>query len=223
MIELKNITKTYKMGKVGVAALQGVSLKIDPGEFVAIMGPSGSGKSTLLHLLGFLDRPDSGQFLLGGKDVTQLTDDQLAALRNHLMGFIFQQFHLLARITSLENAELPLIYAGKRHLKARAIEKIKSVGLSHRATHRPNELSGGEQQRVAIARSLVNEPLIILADEPTGNLDSTSTNEIISIFRQLNQDGITVAIVTHEMDIAAQTRRTIRLRDGQIISDERIG
>ena len=221
MIELRNIKKTYKTGSIGVAAVNGVSLTINPGEFVAIMGPSGSGKSTLLHLLGFLDRPDSGQYYLGGKDVTGLTDDQLAILRNHLIGFIFQQFHLLPRITSLENAELPLIYAGKRHLKEVALEKMKSVGLSHRISHRPNELSGGEQQRVAIARSLVNEPVLILADEPTGNLDTASQNEIIAILEKLNQQGKTIILVTHEEEVAEHARRIIKMRDGKIVSDEK--
>ena len=220
MIELKNIKKTYQTGKVGVAALQGVSLKIGTGEFVAIMGPSGSGKSTLLHLLGLLDRPDSGQYHLMNKDVTSLSDGQLAILRNSLVGFVFQQFHLLARLSSLENAELPLIYAGKRHLKEIAVEKINSVGLSHRMKHRPNELSGGEQQRVAIARSLVNDPPIILADEPTGNLDTKSQEEIMAILEKLNQAGKTIIMVTHEAEVAAHARRIIRMRDGNIISDE---
>jgi len=222
MIELKNITKTYRTGKVGVAALQGISLTIDPGEFVAIMGPSGSGKSTLMHLLGFLDRPDSGSYYIGGKDVTGLSDDRLAILRNHLIGFIFQQFHLLPRVTSLENAELPLIYAGKRHLKERAVEKIRSVGLSHRASHRPNELSGGEQQRVAIARSLVNDPPIILADEPTGNLDTKSQNEIMAILQNLNDHGKTIILVTHEEEVAEYARRIIKMRDGKIVSDDKV-
>lgn len=220
MIELKDISKTYKAGEVGVAALQGISLTIEQGEFVAIMGPSGSGKSTLLHLLGFLDRPDSGQYYLGGKEVTELNDDQLAILRNHLMGFIFQQFHLLPRVTSLENAELPLIYAGKRHLKERAAEKIRSVGLSGRAHHRPNELSGGEQQRVAIARSLVNEPPLILADEPTGNLDTKSQDEIMAILEDLNRQGKTIIMVTHEEEVAEHAKRIIKMRDGKIVSDE---
>ena len=220
IIELKNIKKTYSTGKAAVAALQGVSLTIEQGEFVAIMGPSGSGKSTLLHLLGFLDRPDSGEYLLGGKDITALTDNQLALLRNHLMGFVFQQFHLLPRITSLENAELPLIYAGKRHLKAKALEKITEVGLSQRALHRPNELSGGEQQRIAIARALVNDPLIIFADEPTGNLDTKSQNEIMDIITTLNNKGKTVVMVTHEEEVAEYAKRIIRMRDGRITSDE---
>ncbi len=221
MIELKNIAKTYKTGKVGVAALKGVSLTVNQGEFVAIMGPSGSGKSTLLHLLGFLDRPDSGRYYLGGKEVTGLDDDQLAILRNHLIGFVFQQFHLLPRVTSLENAELPLIYAGKRHLRKKAVEKIESVGLSGRAAHRPNELSGGEQQRVAIARSLVNEPPLILADEPTGNLDTKSQNEIMAILEGLNRQGKTIIMVTHEEEVAKYAGRIIRMRDGKIVSDEK--
>jgi len=222
MIELKNINKTYKTGKVEVQALRNVSLKIAPGEFVAIMGPSGSGKSTLLHILGFLDRPDSGSYNLDKREITRLTDNELAVLRNRLAGFVFQQFHLLPRMTALENAGLPLIYAGKRHLE-KAYEKIKEVGLTHRASHRPNELSGGEQQRVAIARSLVNEPLIILADEPTGNLDTKSEEEIISILEDLNRKGKTIIMVTHEREIAEHAKRFICMRDGEIISDERKG
>jgi macrolide transport system ATP-binding/permease protein len=220
MIELKSITKTYKTGRVGVAALQGVSLKIGTGEFVAIMGPSGSGKSTLLHLLGLLDRPDSGQYYFAGKDVTSLSNGQLAGARNSLMGFVFQQFHLLARLSCLENAQLPLIYAGKRHLREKAVESINSVGLSQRIRHRPNELSGGEQQRVAIARALVNDPPLILADEPTGNLDTKSQNEIMTILERLNQAGKTIIMVTHEEEVAEYAKRIIRMRDGSIISDE---
>jgi macrolide transport system ATP-binding/permease protein len=221
MIEIKNIFKTYQMGKVQVKALSGVSLKIKSGEFVAIMGASGSGKSTLMHILGLLDRPDSGSFYLGDKEITRLSDTELATLRNRLIGFVFQQFHLLPRMSALENAELPLIYAGKRHLKDKARQELEEVGLEDRILHRPNEMSGGQQQRVAIARSLVNEPLIILADEPTGNLDSKSRDEIIGILQKLNQKGKTVVIVTHEKEIAACCRRIIQMRDGQIVSDER--
>ncbi|MCX5677582.1 MAG: ABC transporter permease [Candidatus Omnitrophica bacterium] len=220
MIKLENLSKTYKMGEVGVAALQGVSLDVRPGEFVAIMGPSGSGKSTLLHLLGFLDSPDSGKYYLMGNDVTNLRDDKLSVLRNNYIGFVFQQFHLLPRLSSLENTELPLTYAGKRHLKKIAMEKIKAVGLLERGSHRPNELSGGEQQRVAIARSLVNDPPLILADEPTGNLDSKSQNEIMAILVDLNRQGKTIVMVTHEEEVAEYAKRIIKMRDGKIVSDE---
>ncbi len=209
------------MGKVEVKALEDVSLKIASGEFVAIMGPSGSGKSTLMHILGLLDRPDAGEYYLGKKKIHELSDEELSAIRNRLAGFVFQQFHLLPRMTALENAELPLVYAGKRHLKDVAQRKLEEVGLSGRIKHRPNELSGGQQQRVAIARALVNEPLIILADEPTGNLDSKSQEEIISILKSLNQKGKTVIIVTHEKDIAACSQRIIRMLDGRIIADEK--
>jgi macrolide transport system ATP-binding/permease protein len=221
MIELKKITKTYQMGSVQVHALRNVSLKIASGEFVAIMGPSGSGKSTLLHIVGFLDRPDEGSYHLGDRDITELSDNELAILRNRLAGFVFQQFHLLPRISAAENAELPLIYAGKGHLKEKVLERIRDVGLSERAFHRPNELSGGEQQRVAIARSLVNEPFIILADEPTGNLDTKSEEEIIAILEDLNQQGKTIVMVTHEQEIATHAKRIIRMRDGAIVADER--
>jgi len=221
MIELKNIHKTYRMGKVEVRAINGVSLKVEPGEFIAIMGPSGSGKSTLMHILGLLDKPDSGTYLLEGKELTGLTDKELAVTRNSLVGFVFQQFHLLPRITALENAELPLIYAGKRHLKEKAREKLVLIGLEDRLKHRSNELSGGQQQRVAIARALVNEPMIILADEPTGNLDSKSEEEIMAILSRLNKEGKTVIMVTHEREIAQYARRIISMRDGVIISDER--
>ena len=211
------------MGQVQVKALQDVSLKISAGEFVAIMGPSGSGKSTLMHILGLLDRPDSGEYFLGERKINGLSDEELAAVRNRLVGFVFQQFHLLPRMTALENAELPLVYAGKRELKEAAEKRIGEVGLSDRMNHRPNELSGGQQQRVAIARSLVNDPLIIFADEPTGNLDSKSKEEIVSILKDLNKSGKTIVVVTHESEIATQALRVIRVFDGKIISDVKQG
>jgi len=219
MIELKSVSKTYRMGKMEVCALQNVSLKVAPGEFVAIMGPSGSGKSTLMHVLGMLDRPDSGEYLLGGRRVNELSDEELSAVRNRLVGFVFQQFHLLPRMNALENAELPLVYAGKRHLKEKARERLVEVGLEDRISHRPNELSGGQQQRVAIARSLVNDPLILMADEPTGNLDSKSKDDIISLLKELNRKGKTVIMVTHEAEMAAHAGRVIVMRDGKIVSD----
>ena len=222
MIELRDVNKTYLMGQVEVKALCGVSLKISSGEFVAIMGASGSGKSTLMHILGLLDRPDSGAYYLGGKDISKLADDKLAILRNRIVGFVFQQFHLLPRMTAVENAELPLIYAGKRHLKEKARQEIEKVGLKERMLHRPNEMSGGQQQRVAIARALVNDPVVIFADEPTGNLDTKSKEEIISILEKLNQEGKTIVVVTHEQEVAVHARRIIQMRDGRVISDENI-
>jgi len=221
MIEIKDIYKTYTMGNVDVKALDGVSLKVEAGEFVAIMGASGSGKSTLMHILGLLDRPDSGTYYLQGKEVTRLLDKELAVVRNGLIGFVFQQFHLLPRMSALENAELPLIYAGKRHLREKARQELVEVGLADRIQHSPNELSGGQQQRVAIARSLVNDPVILFADEPTGNLDSKSKTEIMNIIKGLNAKGKTVVLVTHEPEIAQEAKRVIHMRDGKIISDER--
>jgi len=220
MIEVNNISKTYHSDKVPVKALVDVSLKIESGEFVAIMGQSGSGKSTLLHVLGFLDRPDKGSYKLCGQEISDLEDNQLASLRNNLVGFVFQQFHLLRRVSAVENVELPLIYAGKKFGKEVAREKLEAVGLSDRLKHRSNELSGGEQQRVAIARSLVNDPMIIFADEPTGNLDTKSEEEIISILKELNSQGKTIILVTHEKEVAAHAKRIITMRDGRIISDE---
>jgi len=222
MIELENITKVYKMGKVEVPALRGVSLSIKGGEMVAIVGASGCGKSTLMNIIGFLDKPTLGRYLFDGADVSRLSDNKLAEMRNKKFGFVFQEYNLLSRASALANVELPLIYGGGRHKRQQAMEALERVGLGARAKHKPTELSGGEQQRVAIARALVNKPDVILADEPTGNLDSVSTNQIISVFRNLNQEGITVVLVTHEMDIAEQTQRIIRLYDGKIISDEKV-
>jgi len=218
MIELENITKVYRMGKVQVYALRGVTLSIEKGEMLSIIGASGSGKSTLLNIIGCLDRPTSGRYSFEGDDVSQLNDNKLAEMRNKKFGFVFQEFNLLPRASALANVELPLIYAGSRSKHKRATEALERVGLGVRANHKPTELSGGEQQRVVIARALVNNPALVLADEPTGNLDSASAAEIISIFRRLNRDGITVVIVTHEMDIASQTQRIITLRDGEVIS-----
>ena len=222
MIELENVTKVYRMGEVEVYALNGVSLSIKQGEMLAIVGTSGSGKSTMLNLLGCLDRPTSGRYLLDGADVSRLNDNKLAELRSKKFGFVFQDFNLLSRATALANVELPLVYGGGGSKRQKAMEALERVGLGPRAKHKPTELSGGEQQRVAIARALVNNPSLILADEPTGNLDSASTEEIIAIFQQLHQDGITVAIVTHEADIAAKTQRVIRLLDGKVDSDGRV-
>jgi putative ABC transport system ATP-binding protein len=223
MIEVKNLVKTYKMGDVEVNALRGVSFRIEPGELVAIMGPSGSGKSTLMNILGCLDIPTSGDYYLDDKEVSRLNDDELADVRNHKIGFVFQQFNLLPRTEALRNVEMPLLYAGTNDGKRRqrALEALGAVGLSDRIHHKPSELSGGQQQRVAIARALVTDPTIILADEPTGNLDSKASEEVMAIFQRLNiEQGITVIFVTHEPDIAAHTRRIIRIRDGQIANDE---
>ena len=217
MIKLKNITKVYHMGKVEVNALRGITLSIAKGEMVAIIGASGSGKSTLLNVVGLLDRPTSGRYLFDGTDVSQLNDNQLAEMRNQKLGFVFQDFNLLPRATALANVELPLVYGAKRHRRELATEALERVGLGERANHKPTELSGGEQQRVAIARALVNNPSIILADEPTGELDTHSSAEIMSIFNQLHQEGITIILITHEADIAAQAQRTIRLQDGRIM------
>ena len=219
MVELENVTKVYRMGEVEVYALNGVSISIAQGEMLSIVGASGSGKSTLLNLLGCLDRPTSGRYLLDGLDVSRLNDNKLAELRSKKFGFVFQDFNLLSRASALANVELPLIYSGGGSKHAKAMEALERVGLGPRAKHKPTELSGGEQQRVAIARALVNDPSMILADEPTGNLDSASTKEIISIFKELHKDGITVAIVTHEPDISQQTQRIIRLHDGKVASD----
>ena len=216
MIELDNITKVYKAGQTEIPALRGVSCKIEDGEMLCIMGPSGSGKSTLMNIIGCLDKPTSGQYLLDGIAVARLNDNKLAELRNKKLGFVFQSFNLLPRTSALANVEMPLIYAGAGNRRQRALRALESVGLAHRARHRPNELAGGEQQRVAIARALVNEPSLILADEPTGNLDTQTSKGIMLLFKQLNRQGITIVLITHEADIAAYTQRTIRIRDGQI-------
>jgi putative ABC transport system ATP-binding protein len=220
-IEITEVTKTYRIGEFSVHALRGVSLSIADGELVAIMGPSGSGKSTLMNILGCLDVPSSGSYRLDGEEVGRLKDDQLAAVRSKKIGFVFQQFNLLARTPALEQVELPMMYAGTRDRRARALAALEAVGLADRAHHKPTELSGGQQQRVAIARALVNEPSIILADEPTGALDTQTSAEIMAIFQRLNRErGLTVIFVTHEPDIAFHTRRIIHLRDGLITSDE---
>jgi len=218
MIEIENITKIYQMGETEVRALNGVSLKIDDGEWVAITGPSGSGKSTLMAILGCLDSPTSGTYRFDGTDVAKMRDDELAAVRNKKIGFVFQQFNLLARTSALENVELPLLYSSVNHRHDRAKAALEAVGLGDRLKHHPNELSGGQQQRVAIARALVTEPSIILADEPTGNLDSKTSKEIMELFAHLHTErGITVIFVTHDPTIAANANRVIHLMDGVVV------
>jgi len=216
MLELENITKVYKAGQTEIPALRGISCRIESGEMVSIIGPSGSGKSTLMNIIGCLDKPTSGRYRLDGTEVSKLNDNQLAEIRNKKIGFVFQSFNLLSRTTALANVELPLIYGGASNRRQRALQVLESVGLAHRVTHRPSELAGGEQQRVAIARALINNPSLILADEPTGNLDTKTSQEIMTIFKKLNEQGMTIVLVTHEPDIAAYTQRTIKLRDGQI-------
>jgi len=222
MLEIKKITKVYKMGEVLVNALRGVSFHIDKGQFVAIMGPSGSGKSTLMHIIGCLDHPTEGSFIMDGEDISKVNDNNLAEIRNKKIGFVFQQFNLLARTTILYNVEVPLIYAGVNSKKRKKLAEqvLENVGLSNRLKHRPNEISGGEKQRAAIARALVNNPLIILADEPTGNLDTKNGEEIMKIFNKLHQEGHTIIVVTHELEIAKYAQRIIHLRDGVIENDE---
>ncbi len=221
VIQIDHLHKVYLLGEVEVHALRGVSLSVSPGEFVAVMGASGSGKSTFMNILGCLDKPTKGTYLLEGTDVSQLSRDELAAIRNRKIGFVFQGFNLLSRTSALENAELPLFYTSlsQKVRKERAIEALNLVGLGDRIDHYPNQLSGGQQQRVAIARALVNTPSIILADEPTGNLDSRTSVEVMEIFQSLNEKGITVVLVTHEPDIADYTKRQVIFRDGKIRSD----
>jgi macrolide transport system ATP-binding/permease protein len=221
MIVLENVTKTYQMGETTVRALRGISLRIAPGEFVSLIGASGSGKSTLLHMIGLLDRPDTGILRIGGRDTAQLPDDEISKIRSETIGFVFQQFHLLKRMTAFDNVELPLIYAKGDRPSADPTGLLQRVGLGERSHHKPNELSGGQQQRVAIARALVRRPLIVLADEPTGNLDSKSGAEIMALLRELHAEGLTVVLVTHEPSIAAAADRTIRVHDGQIVEDVR--
>jgi putative ABC transport system ATP-binding protein len=222
VITLEGITKIYHTGEVEVAALKGISLHIPEGEFVAIMGPSGSGKSTLMNLIGCLDQPTSGRYILDGYDVSALTDDQLAWIRNRKIGFVFQSYNLIPRASAVHNVEMPLIYAGdNQQRRERAMAALESVGLLERAGHLPNELSGGQQQRVAVARALVTDPAILLADEPTGNLDSESSLEIMKLLRDLNQQGRTIVLITHEAEIAAFAQRVVRVRDGVVVSDER--
>jgi putative ABC transport system ATP-binding protein len=225
VISVRNLVKTYVVGEVEVKALRGVSLDVQPGEFLAVTGTSGSGKSTFMHIVGCLDRPTSGQYFLDGQDVSRMSKDALAAVRNKKIGFVFQGFNLLSRTSALDNVELPLLYGGSapktadRH--ARAVQMLELVGLGNRADHHPNQLSGGQQQRVAIARALINNPSILLADEPTGNLDTRTSIEVMGIFQRLNKErGITVVLITHEMDIAEYGTRTVTFRDGQVIADK---
>nr|WP_273702728.1 ABC transporter ATP-binding protein [Thermoanaerobacter sp. A7A] len=224
MIEMKNICKTYKTGIIEVKALKNINLLVDKEEFVAVMGASGSGKSTLMNLIGCLDKATSGYYALDGVDISKLTEVELARIRNLKIGFVFQSFNLLPKITAFQNVELPMIYAGvpAKERRKRAIEALERVNLVDRMNHKPNELSGGQKQKVAIARALVNNPSIILADEPTGNLDSFSGEEIMAVFQRLNREGVTVLLVTHELDIAKHAKRIITLRDGCITRDEKI-
>lgn len=224
MIELSNITKTYRMGQMELHVLSGVSLTIEPGELIGIMGPSGSGKSTLMNIIGCLDRPTSGVYRFENREIGTMTDDELAAVRNAKIGFVFQTFNLLPRFSALKNVEVPLIYSGvpARQRRERAVPLLEKVGLADRLEHKPTELSGGQQQRVAIARSLVNNPPLLLADEPTGNLDSRSGEDILRILTGLNDQGATIIIVTHDQNVAARCKRIINLKDGKIVGDRMI-
>jgi putative ABC transport system ATP-binding protein len=222
LIAVNNLSKTYDSGTLSVQALRNVSFQIDKGEFVAIMGASGSGKSTLMNLLGCLDRPTSGHYALEGLEIASLKSNQLAEVRNRRIGFVFQSFNLLPRATALENTELPLLYGRVLNPTEIAMQALERVGLKHRAKHKPTELSGGEKQRVAIARALVNKPSIILADEPTGNLDSTTGEEILSLFHELNTEDVTIILVTHEEEVARQAKRILKMKDGKIIQDQAV-
>ncbi|AKC60849.1 MULTISPECIES: ABC transporter ATP-binding protein [Clostridium] len=224
MLTVKDIEKTYNTGEISFKALKGISLKIEKGEFTSIMGPSGSGKSTFMNILGCLDKMDKGEYILNGKDVTDLTENDLAYVRNKEIGFVFQAFNLLPRMTILDNVELPMVYAGVplKERKERALSALERVGLIERINHRPNEISGGQKQRVAIARAIVNNPSVIMADEPTGNLDTKSSLDIMRIFQNLNYEGSTIIMVTHEPDIAKYTKRVVKFRDGHIVSDEKV-
>ncbi|MGO9245846.1 MAG: ABC transporter ATP-binding protein [Verrucomicrobiia bacterium] len=226
VIKLENVHKTYHTGEVEVLAVRGVTLEIASGEFVAIMGASGSGKSTMMNIIGCLDRPTEGSYFLDGVDVSHLDRDELAAIRNKKLGFVFQGFNLLARTSALENVELPMLYTHERLSSAvqreHAIHALQIVGLADRADHHPNQLSGGQQQRVAIARGLVNHPSVLLADEPTGNLDTRTSVEVMGVFQKLNEAGITIVMVTHELDIAAYTKRNVIMRDGLVVNDTRV-
>jgi putative ABC transport system ATP-binding protein len=221
MIDLTNLTKIYDTGELKVTGLDDITFRCEEGEMVSIMGHSGSGKSTMMNILGCLDRPTSGVYRLDGVDVASLNDDQLAKIRNEKLGFVFQSYNLLAKISALQNVALPLIYSGEDHRQQRAMAALEAVGIAVRAKHLPTEMSGGEKQRVAIARALINNPKVILADEPTGNLDTTTSHSIMTLFTELNKKGITVVIVTHEEDIATYTQRTIYVRDGKIIEDKK--
>jgi putative ABC transport system ATP-binding protein len=221
LIDIRDITKVYQMGQEQVHALSGVNLGVERGEYVAIMGPSGSGKSTLMNLIGCLDTPTSGSYVLNGREVARMTDDELAAIRNQEIGFVFQTFNLLPRTNALQQVELPLVYSGlgRKERRERAVKALEAVGLGDRMNHQPNEMSGGQRQRVAVARALINDPSILLGDAPSGNLDSLTGAEIMALFEDLNRRGNTIVLVTHEEDIAAHARRIVRLRDGKVLQD----